>query len=72
MHRIGVVFVAGDGTGGGGEGVFGGGRLGRKLGFGEEGGEVLVGLVQGGVDLKEVGWVSGGVLELFGHVCRLL
>lgn len=30
----------------------------------EDGGEVMVDLVDGGVDFEEVGWVSGGV-ELF-------
>jgi hypothetical protein len=31
---------------------------------GEDGGEVMVDLVEGGVDLEAVGWVSSGV-ELF-------
>lgn len=43
------------------------GRQRRELDFGEDGGEMVVGLVAGGVNLEEVGWFSDGV-ERFGHV----
>lgn len=62
--------------GGGGERILRGERrrrgergLGRGWvleGLVEEGGEVEVGEVEGGVDLGDFGWV-GGVWELFGH-----
>jgi hypothetical protein len=39
----------------------------REVDFGEDGGEMVVGLVAGGVNLEEVGWLSDGV-EQFGHV----
>lgn len=42
-------------------------RLGLgKLGGGEEGGELVVGLVETRVEVEEVSWVGGG-RELFGH-----
>lgn len=59
-------FVAIDVSGGGGEGILGG-----ENGFGEEGGEVGVSLVEGGVDLEEMGRVRG-VRELFGCEDSLL
>lgn len=37
-----------------------------NLGRGEEGGELVVGLVETRVDVEEVSWVGGG-RELFGH-----
>lgn len=48
-------------------------RRGRRelLGCREESREVVVGLVERGVDLEEVGGVSGGG-KLFGHVGCLL
>ena len=49
------------------------GGLGQGLGgLSEEGGEVIVGGVEGGVDLDDLGWVGGGRRNLFCHQGRFL
>lgn len=37
-----------------------------ELDGGEEGGEILMGMVEGRVDLEEMGWIGGG-WKLFCH-----